>query len=397
MIVAEKQSLRDVLKSQFGFDSFRPHQENIIQSVLDGKDALAVLPTGGGKSLCFQLPAVIKNKLTLVVSPLIALMKDQVDSLVTNGIPATLINSTLTGNEIHNRMEKLQREEFRLLYVAPERLMMPGFLAECKKWNLGMIAIDEAHCISEWGHDFRPEYRMLSQLRDHFPQLPILALTATATKRVQDDIVKQLKLSSPTKIIASFNRPNLTYRVLPKDRSFHQLLTFLKDRPQESGIIYCLARKTCEDLADRLEMEGIKAKPYHAGLKTEERNQNQEEFLRDQIQVICATIAFGMGVHKSNVRFVVHYNLPRNIESYYQETGRAGRDGLESDCLLLYSIGDATKISRFINEKSNHAEKKNCSKTIRRNNRVRRIVNLQESFPSRLFWGKVAPSPLQRM
>jgi len=357
MTVAATPSIKEILKSQFGYTSFRPYQEEIIQAVLKKEDVLAVLPTGGGKSLCFQLPSLMHSGVTLVVSPLIALMKDQVDSLKANGIPGTFINSTLTNKEMEQRVRSLDEGKTRILYVAPERLMTPRFLERVLNWDIKLVAIDEAHCISEWGHDFRPEYRQLANLRSVFPSVPFMALTATATERVREDILSQLKLKEPKKVIASFNRPNLQYRVLPKHQSTQQLLAFLKDRPKDSGIVYCLARKTCEALAETLRSEGISAKPYHAGLSTQERTKNQDNFLRDNTRIICATIAFGMGVHKSNVRFVVHYNLPRNIESYYQETGRAGRDGLSSDCLLLYSSGDAAKLKRFIEEKSKESER----------------------------------------
>ncbi|MCG3204758.1 MAG: ATP-dependent DNA helicase RecQ [Elusimicrobia bacterium] len=358
MITTTKPSLEEALKTHFGYEAFRPHQRLIVQSVLDRRDVLALLPTGGGKSLCFQLPALLMEGITLVVSPLIALMKDQVDSLSANGIPATFINSSLSPEEVGRRLVAIRQGKIRLVYMAPERLMLPAFLEEVQKWTVGLIAIDEAHCISWWGHDFRPEYRQLSQLRNIFPGVPIMALTATATDRVRKDIIEQLHLRQPRQEVASFNRPNLTYRVLPKRDGYRQLLTFLKDRPQESGIVYCLSRKTCEELARDLVEDGIAALPYHAGLESAIRGKNQEKFLRDDVRVVCATIAFGMGVHKSNVRFVVHFNLPRNIEGYYQETGRAGRDGLASDCLLLYSSADAAKLSRFINEKTDPNERK---------------------------------------
>lgn len=351
-------SLPKILKTHFGFDAFRPNQEKIIQALLAGRDVFATMPTGGGKSLCFQLPALVKGGLTLVISPLIALMKDQVDSLQTNGIPATFINSSLTAEEIAARFAALQKGEFRLLYAAPERVMTPVFLEKLKTWPIILIAIDEAHCISEWGHDFRPEYRQLSQLRMEFPKVPLLAVTATATQRVQADIKRQLHLNHPDEVIASFNRPNLTYRVLPKHKSFQQLTAFLKDHADESGIIYCLSRKTCDELADKLSKEGLSAKPYHAGLDASVRTKNQDSFLRDDVRIMCATVAFGMGVHKSNVRFVVHYNLPRNLEGYYQETGRAGRDGLPSDCLMLYSSADGAKLANFIQEKSDEKERR---------------------------------------
>ena len=344
-------SLLSLLKEHFGFTSFRPLQEEIIRDSLAGRDVVALLPTGGGKSLCFQLPALAKTGLTLVISPLIALMKDQVDALQANGIASTFLNSSLSVQEIQARLRGVYRGNYQLLYMAPERLMLPESLHDFPKWQVNLLAIDEAHCISEWGHDFRPEYRRLEELRERFPALPIMALTATATRRVRDDIRTLLKLENPASYIASFNRPNLTYRILPKSNPVDQVLAFLRSQPLESGIVYCQSRKTAELLATRLQAHGIKAQPYHAGLSPEERSRHQELFLRDEIQVMCATIAFGMGINKPNVRFVIHYDLPKNIESYYQETGRAGRDGLPSECLLLFSAGDAVKQHRFINEK----------------------------------------------
>ncbi len=345
------------LKQYFGFSSFRPLQEDIIRDSLAGKDVFAVLPTGGGKSLCFQLPALVRPGLTVVVSPLIALMKDQVDALQAAGVAATFLNSSLAAGESKPRLRGLHNGEFRLLYVAPERLLLSGFLEDLQKWNVAAFAIDEAHCVSEWGHDFRPEYRQLSSLREKFPGVPFMALTATATERVRADIVEQLHLHEPRCYVASFNRPNLTYRVSAKSGSYEQILSFIRARRNEAGIIYCQARKTAEQLADKLTADGIKSEPYHAGLSADERSRNQEAFLRDGVQVICATIAFGMGINKPNVRFVIHYDLPKNIEGYYQETGRAGRDGLPSECLLLFSPGDRVKQMRFIDEKPNPEER----------------------------------------
>ena len=345
------------LKQFFGFSSFRPLQEEIIRDALAGKDVFAVLPTGGGKSLCFQLPALVQPGLTVVVSPLIALMKDQVDALQAAGVAATFLNSSLAAGESRPRLRGLHNGEFRLLYVAPERLMLSGFLEDLKKWNVNLFAIDEAHCISEWGHDFRPEYRQLQTMRGIFPGVPMMALTATATKRVRGDIVRQLHLKDPACYVASFNRPNLTYRVAAKAGAYEQILSFVQARPKESGIIYVQARKTADSLAARLSADGVKALPYHAGLTAGDRSKNQEAFLRDEARVICATIAFGMGINKPNVRFVIHHDLPKNIEGYYQETGRAGRDGLPGECLLLFSPGDRVKQMRFIDEKPNPQER----------------------------------------
>jgi len=351
-------NLLPLLKQYFGFTSFRPLQEEIIRDSLAGKDVFALLPTGGGKSLCFQLPALARDGLTVVVSPLIALMKDQVDALQASGIPATFLNSSLAADESRKRLRGLHNGEYRLLYAAPERLMLSGFLEDLQRWNVQLIAVDEAHCISEWGHDFRPEYRQLADLRKLFPEVPFMALTATATGRVREDIVTHLKLREPKCYVASFNRPNLTYRVIPKNKPYDQLLAFLRARPKESGIVYCQSRKSAERVAANLTEDGIKARPYHAGLTPKQRSEHQELFLRDDVRVICATIAFGMGINKPNVRFVVHYDLPKNIEGYYQETGRAGRDGLPSECVLLFSAGDVVKQTGFIDEKPDPQEQK---------------------------------------
>jgi ATP-dependent DNA helicase RecQ len=345
------------LKQYFGFSSFRPLQEEIIRDSLAGRDVFAVLPTGGGKSLCFQLPALVQPGLTVVVSPLIALMKDQVDALQVAGVAATFLNSSLAAGESRPRLRGLHNGEFRLLYVAPERLMLSGFLDDLKKWNVNRFAIDEAHCISEWGHDFRPEYRQLQTMRGIFPTVPMMALTATATERVRGDIVRQLHLKDPACYVASFNRPNLTYRVAAKSGAYEQILAYMQARPNESGIVYVQSRKTADSLAARLSADGVKALPYHAGMTAGDRTKNQEAFLRDETRVICATIAFGMGINKPNVRFVIHHDLPKNIEGYYQETGRAGRDGLPGECLLLFSPGDRVKQMRFIDEKPNPQER----------------------------------------
>jgi ATP-dependent DNA helicase RecQ len=357
--------LPSLLKQYFGFTSFRPLQEEIIRDALEGKDVFALLPTGGGKSLCFQLPALVRPGLTVVVSPLIALMKDQVDGMQASGISATFLNSSITADASGERLRGLHNGKFRLLYVAPERLMLPGFLSDLQRWDVTLFAIDEAHCISEWGHDFRPEYRQLAQLRELFSSVPLMALTATATERVRGDIVKHLRLREPSCYVASFNRPNLTYRVEPKTHGYQKLLDFVRARGKESGIVYCQARKSAETLAARLTADGMDAKPYHAGLSSEERTRHQELFLRDEVRVICATIAFGMGINKPNVRFVVHYDLPKNIEGYYQETGRAGRDGLPSDCLLLFGAGDVVKYSQFIDQKPDPQEQRIAREQLR--------------------------------
>ena len=342
--------LKALLKQYFGFDAFRPLQEEIVRDALAGRDVVALLPTGGGKSLCFQLAALALPGLTVVVSPLIALMKDQVDSMLASGIPAALLNSTLSSGEARDCFGRLERGECKLLYLAPERLMLPGFLEKLARWKVSLLAIDEAHCISEWGHDFRPEYRQLASIRERFPKTPVMALTATATERVRTDIINQLQLRAAGRYIASFNRPNLTYRVAPKAGAHEQILEFIRSRRNECGIIYCQSRKGAENVASRLQEEGIRAAAYHAGMESTERTRQQEAFLRDEVRVICATVAFGMGINKPNVRFVIHYDLPKNVESYYQETGRAGRDSLPSECLLLFSAGDRVKYGRFIDE-----------------------------------------------
>jgi ATP-dependent DNA helicase RecQ len=345
-------NLVGALKKHFGHQAFRPLQEEIINDALAGRDVFVLMPTGGGKSLCFQLPALIRHGLTIVVSPLISLMKDQVDALQTSGISATYLNSTLNREEAKRRWRGLHRGEYRMLYVAPERLMLETFLERALNWNIAQFAIDEAHCISEWGHDFRPEYRELKKLRQHLPDVPLMALTATATERVRADIIKELQLRDPRCYVASFNRSNLTYRVVPKSGPYEQLLELVRSRPSDSGIVYCASRKSTESLARNLNEDGVSAKPYHAGLTAAERTKHQESFLRDDVRVVTATIAFGMGINKPNVRFVVHYDLPKNLESYYQETGRAGRDGLPSECVLLFSPSDVAKQLHFIDEKS---------------------------------------------
>ncbi len=339
------------LKHHFGFDAFRPLQESIVADVLAGKDVFALLPTGGGKSLCFQLPAVMAPGLTVVVSPLIALMKDQVDALTAAGIAATYLNSSLDADEARRRLRELERGTYRLLYLAPERLALPGVQNDLSRWNVTRFAIDEAHCISEWGHDFRPDYRRLAGLRRAFPSVPVLALTATATGRVRRDITESLGLRDPSCYVASFNRPNLSYRVVPKSDAARTLTAFVRGRSKESGIIYAASRRQAETLAEKLRAAGVAALPYHAGLDPRGRTYNQERFVRDDVRVMCATIAFGMGIDKPNVRYVVHYDLPKNLESYYQETGRAGRDGLAAECVLFYSAGDVAKQLSFIGEK----------------------------------------------
>ncbi|NIA12324.1 MAG: DNA helicase RecQ [Nitrospiraceae bacterium] len=353
------------LQKYFGYTTFLPLQEDIIQDILLKNDVFVLMPTGGGKSLCYQLPAILLDGVTIVVSPLIALMKDQVDALKANGIAAAYINSSLCFDEMQNVKLDLAENMISILYVAPERLMIPDFLSALKRLNISLIAIDEAHCISEWGHDFRPGYRQLKVLKEHFPKVPLVALTATATSRVQEDITTQLKLSNPKTYKASFNRKNLFYQVKPKDNAYYQLLQYLEGRKKDSGIIYCYSRKSSDDLANKLKKEGHRALPYHAGLKSDLRTETQDKFIKDDVEIIVATVAFGMGIDKSNVRFVIHYDLPKNLETYYQETGRAGRDGEESDCIIFFSRSDMRKISYFIEQKEDEAEKQIAYKKLR--------------------------------
>jgi ATP-dependent DNA helicase RecQ len=340
--------LQAKLKENFGFEKFRPNQEEIINCVLSGKDTIAIMPTGGGKSICFQLPALVLPGITIVISPLIALMKDQVDSLKVNGIAACYINSSQTNEEQQHHLENLRSNKVKLVYVAPESL---SYLESAfNQITISLIAIDEAHCISAWGHDFRPAYTNLGYLKSRFPNTPLLALTATADKATRTDISKQLNLNDPKIFIASFDRKNLSLEVRPALDRVKQIIDFIENKPNESGIIYCLSRKTTEELAEKLQNKGIQAKAYHAGLGITERSQTQDEFINDDCKVVCATIAFGMGIDKSNVRWVIHYNLPKNIEGYYQEIGRAGRDGLPSETILFESYGDMIQLQKFAYE-----------------------------------------------
>jgi len=339
------------LESTFGYRSFRPLQEEIVGSIMRRQDVFVLMPTGGGKSLCYQLPALLQDGVTVVVSPLIALMKDQVDALQALGVAATYINSSLDSAEASRRQAALTRGLVKLVYVAPERLMMPGFLRLLESVPLAGFAIDEAHCISEWGHDFRPEYRELRRLRDLFPTVPLAAFTATATVRVQADIKAQLGLERADCFQGSFNRPNLFYDVRPKKRAYDEVAAYVRAHPDSSGIIYCASRAGTENVAGRLRLDGFNAAAYHAGLEPEDRRGRQEAFSRDDVRIMVATIAFGMGIDKPDVRFVIHYDLPKSLEGYYQESGRAGRDGEPSDCILFYSYGDVIKQKRFADEK----------------------------------------------
>ena len=353
-------SANSLLKSHFGYDEFRPLQGEVVDHVLSGKDSLVLMPTGGGKSLCYQLPALCFPGITLVISPLIALMKDQVDSLKANGIAAEFINSTLTSEETRRVQLQAQRGQLKILYLAPERLAAHGFWDFLHHINISLIAIDEAHCISEWGHEFRPNYRNLMVLRRDFPHVPVIALTATATEEVRKDILAQLGLERERVFLSSFNRANLNYVVRPKRASFKVLLGFLKKHENGSTIIYCFSRKDTESLAADLNDWGYRALPYHAGLDAALRRKSQEKFIHDEVPIIVATIAFGMGIDKPDVRLVVHYDLPKSLEGYYQETGRAGRDGLPSDCLLFYTYGDKVKQDFFISQMENESERGNA-------------------------------------
>ena len=347
----------DLLKKHFGYDSFRPLQGEVVEHCLSGRDALVLMPTGGGKSLCYQLPSLKFSGMTIVVSPLIALMKDQVDALRANGIPAAFMNSSLTPFQIADVERSAIDGKLRLLYLAPERLAMPQTMRFLQSLRISLFAIDEAHCISEWGHDFRPDYRNLDYLRRHFPAVPMLALTATANARVRDDILEQLHIKDRKVFQSSFNRANLTYRVVPKKKSFDRLAKEIKSRPGQAAIVYCFSRKSTEKTAADLRANGIKAAAYHAGMSSDERTRVQDRFIKDQTPVICATIAFGMGIDKPDVRLVAHMDLPKSVEGYYQETGRAGRDGLPSDCLLFYSRGDRVKHEYFIRGMEDPEEK----------------------------------------
>jgi ATP-dependent DNA helicase RecQ len=353
--VATPAELTAALKRRFGFDSFRPGQEAIVRDVLARRDVLALMPTGGGKSLCFQFPALLQAGVTLVVSPLIALMQDQVRQLQNNGIPAAFINSSLDAAEIQRRTQALLRGDYKLLYLAPERLLLQEFLEGplnrlYSEVGINAFVIDEAHCVSEWGHDFRTEYRQLARLRRRHPEVPLLAFTATATARVRSDIIAQLELRDPAVHVASFNRPNLFYRVRPKDKSsYRELLAQAKSGG--AGIIYCLSRRRVDELAAKLQAAGIRAAPYHAGLDGITRRDTQDAFIRDDLQVIVATIAFGMGIDKPDVRWVVHYDLPRTLEGYYQESGRAGRDGDPANCTMYFGGADIRTAEFLIQQK----------------------------------------------
>ena len=332
-----------VLADTFGLDALRPLQREAILAGVEGRDALVVLPTGGGKSLCYQLPPLVTGKLTVVVSPLIALMKDQLDGLRLLGYPAAAAHGNLTPAEKRDLWRELQGDSLRLLFVAPERLFLDGFVSQLTSLDIGAFAIDEAHCISQWGHDFRPEYRRLAELREVFPGVPFQAFTATATPRVREDIVQQLRLRESEVHVGTFDRPNLTYRVLPRVDLVDQVAEAIERHPDAAAIVYCISRKDTEALAESLRKRRIDARAYHAGLDAKERTQISERFRDERLRVVVATVAFGMGIDRGDVRLVVHAALPKSVEGYQQETGRAGRDGLPSECLLLYSAADAAK------------------------------------------------------
>jgi ATP-dependent DNA helicase RecQ len=347
-----------IMKRVFGFDEFRSLQEKVIQNVLNKKDTLVIMPTGSGKSLCYQIPALLFNGLTIVVSPLISLMKDQVEQLRELGVPTVMLNSSLAYEEYLQNVSRVRKNEVKLLYVAPETLLKSNILEMLSTIPVDCLTIDEAHCISEWGHDFRPEYRQLAEVRKHFPRAVCMALTATATPRVRQDITNCLQFDQSNEFIDSFDRPNLFLRIFPKRNPSAQVIRFLEKFQNQSGIIYCATRRQVDELSVLLANQGLSVRPYHAGLSDEERKENQELFIRDDVQIIVATIAFGMGINKSNIRFVVHYDLPKNIESYYQEIGRAGRDGVKAYCLLLLSYGDIYKVKYFINQKETDLERR---------------------------------------
>ncbi|MFN8433567.1 MAG: DNA helicase RecQ [Anaerolineales bacterium] len=340
-----------ILKNTFGYDTFRPLQQEVIENILARRDTLAVMPTGGGKSLCYQIPSLLFDGLTVVVSPLISLMKDQVEQLRAFGVPSVFLNSSLSPQEYNENMEYVKRGEVKLLYLAPETLLTPRILTLLSGLKVDLLTIDEAHCISEWGHDFRPEYRQIVEVRKKFPNAVCMALTATATSRVRQDIRHTLKFSTTNEFIASFNRENLFIEVVPKQDPAQQAREIIDRYKDQSGIIYCFSRKQVDELAAYLAMKGYSVRPYHAGLDDAERRKNQELFIRDDVQIIVATIAFGMGINKPNVRFVIHHDLPKSIEGYYQEIGRAGRDGLPAHCVLLYSYADVAKLNYFIDQK----------------------------------------------
>jgi ATP-dependent DNA helicase RecQ len=349
-------TINHTLKNVFGFHDFRPPQQEVIERVVAGEDVFLVMPTGGGKSLCYQIPALHLEGVAIVVSPLISLMKDQVDALTANGVRASCLNSSLSAAEVGRVFQQMDSGTLDLLYVAPERLMMPDFLERLGSLKLSLFAIDEAHCISQWGHDFRPEYTQLGRLRGLFPAVPLVAMTATADPETRKDILNQLGIRGAKVFVAGFDRPNITYTVVPKQKPAVQLTSFLAGRRDEAGIVYALSRKRVEQVTERLKTAGFSAAAYHAGLPDDERKRVQDDFRKDDLRIVVATVAFGMGIDKPNVRFVVHYDMPKSVESYYQETGRAGRDGLPSEALMLFGMGDVMT-ARSLIENSDNAER----------------------------------------
>ncbi len=343
----------DVLREVFGYQSFRSGQDAVIEQLVAGNDVLAIMPTGGGKSLCYQIPALVRPGLAIVVSPLIALIKDQVDALRANGVAAAGLHSGLARDELLEVYSQLWRGDLKLLYIAPERILLPDFLARLQDLPLSLIAIDEAHCISQWGHDFRPEYAELGRLKQLFPHIPIAALTATADDATRIDILNRLGLHEPFVHLASFDRPNIRYTLVEKFKPSEQLLHYVQKQAGQCGIVYCTSRKRTEEVADLLKVRNIRAACYHAGLPAEERARVQDAFIRDDLDIVVATVAFGMGIDKPNVRFVVHYDIPKNIESYYQETGRAGRDGLPAEALLLFDPADIERVRGLLENNEN--------------------------------------------